>query len=356
MSSIDNIKRVRLRNFTVFRKLDFRASPGLNVLIGENGTGKSHLLKVLYASLRQGPEGPTAGATKDEMRSALRTSLEAVFRPDHLGRLVTRQAKGITNAEVEIVFSSQPKVQTLKYKFTTKKTARINLVEPFVPEVSTVFLPPHEVMSFFPGFVHAWEKRELEFDATHYDLCRALSGAPLKKGPRDPGVHALVEALEKQLDAKVRIKNQRFYVTSVDGDIEAHLVAEGLRKLATVMYLILNGTLSGSSVVFWDEPEANLNPRYVSVVAGMLNALAKAGVQVFLATHDYLLSEKLSLAAENDPSAGARFHSLRRGDDGVQIESANTLAELDYNPILDEFAKHYDEELAAVSKIETEAE
>ncbi|MFT5353058.1 MAG: ABC-type transport system involved in cytochrome c biogenesis ATPase subunit [Polyangiales bacterium] len=354
MSSIDNIKRVRLRNFTVFRKLDFRASPGLNVLIGENGTGKSHLLKVLYASLRQGPEGPTAGATKDEIRAALRTSLMEVFRPDRLSRLVTRQ-RGAANAEIKVTFSARPKDRTLEYKFSTRQKVPI-VLSSITPEVSTVFLPPHEVMSFFPGFVHAWEKRELEFDATHYDLCRALSGAPLKRGPRDPGVQALVEALEQQLGAKVRVVDGRFYVRSVDGDIEAHLVAEGLRKLATVMYLILNGTLSGSSVVFWDEPEANLNPRYVSVVAGMLNALAKAGVQVFLATHDYLLSEKLSLAAENDPSAGARFHSLRRGDDGVQIESANTLAELDYNPILDEFAKHYDEELAAVSKIETEDE
>jgi Recombinational DNA repair ATPase (RecF pathway) len=31
--------------------VEFAFSPGLNVIIGKNGTGKTHLLKVLYALL-----------------------------------------------------------------------------------------------------------------------------------------------------------------------------------------------------------------------------------------------------------------------------------------------------------------
>ena len=45
------ITRVKLENFTVFESLDLEPSPGINVLVGANGTGKTHLLKVCYAAL-----------------------------------------------------------------------------------------------------------------------------------------------------------------------------------------------------------------------------------------------------------------------------------------------------------------
>jgi len=43
------LNSLRLKNFTVFSELDITFSPGLNVIIGENATGKSHLLKLGYA-------------------------------------------------------------------------------------------------------------------------------------------------------------------------------------------------------------------------------------------------------------------------------------------------------------------
>lgn len=45
-------KSVRLQNFTVFKDLKLKFSPGINVFVGENGTGKTHLLKTLYGFQR----------------------------------------------------------------------------------------------------------------------------------------------------------------------------------------------------------------------------------------------------------------------------------------------------------------
>ena len=46
------IKTLKLSNFTVFKEAELEFSPGLNVIVGENGTGKSHLLKLAYTILR----------------------------------------------------------------------------------------------------------------------------------------------------------------------------------------------------------------------------------------------------------------------------------------------------------------
>jgi hypothetical protein len=78
--------------------------------------------------------------------------------------------------------------------------------------------------------------------------------------------------------------------------------------------------------------------------------MAKEGVQIFLATHDYLLSHQLSLmdeykgsiAEENVPM---KFFCLEEsGKDGVVVHSGSNLTHIQNNPILEEFANHYDRE------------
>ena len=44
------IQTITIDNFTVFKKLKIEFCSGINILIGENGTGKTHLLKLLYAA------------------------------------------------------------------------------------------------------------------------------------------------------------------------------------------------------------------------------------------------------------------------------------------------------------------
>lgn len=43
-----SIQSTHLQNFTVFEKTKIEFSKGINVVIGTNGTGKTHLLKAMY--------------------------------------------------------------------------------------------------------------------------------------------------------------------------------------------------------------------------------------------------------------------------------------------------------------------
>jgi len=114
-------------------------------------------------------------------------------------------------------------------------------------------------------------------------------------------------------------------------DMEAHLVSEGLRKLASLYRLIDNGSISQGSILFWDEPEASLNPRLIELIVELLIALVAHGVQVILASHDYLLTHQLSIRAEHGrlpPGVGLRFFGLSRGDAPlapVTVQASDTL-------------------------------
>ena len=45
-----NIMSIGLNNFTVFTNFQLDVSSGINIFLGENGTGKTHLLKAIYAA------------------------------------------------------------------------------------------------------------------------------------------------------------------------------------------------------------------------------------------------------------------------------------------------------------------
>ena len=68
--------------------------------------------------------------------------------------------------------------------------------------------------------------------------------------------------------------------------------------------------------MLWDEPEANLNPKRAHLTSDTAAGLAKGGVQVFLATHDYSLTSELSLMDDTGGlgAGDAAFFGLHRNE------------------------------------------
>ena len=332
------IKRCHIENFTVFEKQDLEFCGGVNVIIGTNGTGKSHLLKVLYSFATHIQNFVQEG------ESYVSPLLEDVFKTErriHEDIIGSKEEWAYIEVTTDVWDSAAKLLKGTRAIETAPSTGLST-----VPS-SVIFIPPSDVLAIYPGFTASYEKRELGFDRTYYDICKALSANPLKK--KSEAMDKLVAELEKILRGKVICKGDHFYVRNTDTgkELEAHLLAEGHRKIAALVHLINNGSIEEGTVLFWDEPEVNLNPKLIKSVADALRALADAGVQVFVTTHDYLLSSELSLAAEykTAPTVPIRFFGMsREGDEPVSVQSGDTLAALSNNPILEEFAAHYDRE------------
>ena len=43
------LKKLSLENFTTFQHAEFNFAKGINIIIGENSSGKSHVLKLAYS-------------------------------------------------------------------------------------------------------------------------------------------------------------------------------------------------------------------------------------------------------------------------------------------------------------------
>ena len=74
-----------------------------------------------------------------------------------------------------------------------------------------MYLPTHELLTIYPGFVPLYETRDVEFEETWRDTCLLL-GAPALRGPRRKAVASLLEPLEEQLGGRVLERSGRFYL------------------------------------------------------------------------------------------------------------------------------------------------
>jgi len=329
------LTRVKLERFTAFKELELEFSPGINVFVGDNGTGKTHLLKVCYAACDVSKTG-TSFAEK----------LTDVFLPSNrvLGRLVYRQKgsfEGVAEVfrarkRLKISFSNHVKIST------SAKTTGAKLWSS--PPIESVYIPVKEMLANAPGFLSLYAQRETHFEAIYADILQRAY-LPLLRGPMGSERERLFTILKKVIEGQVTLKNEEFYLRSRQGNIEFPLLAEGIRKLGLLWVLIRNGVLQQGSVLFWDEPETNLNPSRFGVLMEIMLELQRMGVQIFFATHDYVILKELDLRQKEGDEVA--FHSLYRPAETGDIACRTTDAYLgiDPNAIADTFGKLYDQEV-----------
>ncbi len=336
------LTELKITNFTRFRNHTFQFSPKLNVFVGENGTGKSHLMKLLHANLQAlcKNKNTPSSFSKVYLETTIANRLKGVFMPDSLGRL-TMRTRGQTRAEVEMSIRNGHNSK-LSYYFSTKSSTAVTLVE--APQESltlqSVFIPTREMLSIYPGFTSAYDSLQIPFDETWRDLADLL-GRPLTKGSHAEQTRALLEPLEQVMNGRVISEYGRFYLKNSSGKLEAHLLAEGLRKIATLAHLIANKSLTKHSILFWDEPEANLNPKLIQLVAQTIISLSKH-MQVFVSTHSlFLLRELYLIALQEHNKKDYRYFSMAAQADApdVQVYSSHSLDGLEVLTSLEYQAK-----------------
>ena len=201
-----------------------------------------------------------------------------------------------------------------------------------------MYLPTHELLTIYPGFVSLYENHYVEFDESWRDTCLLL-GAPALRGPRATEVASLLTPLEEQLGGRVVLeRNGRFYLAPASGGkMEMPLVAEGWRKVAMLARLIATGSLLDKDCLFWDEPESNLNPRLIREVARAVLRICEAGVQVFVATHSLFLMREFEILLEREfKEVEQRYFALRRRGEDVEVSQASEVDGIDPLVLLDE--------------------
>lgn len=277
--------------------------------------------------------------------------LQGVFRPDgmKIGRLVSRK-QGSNRTDFEVLLDKNQKI-AIGFGNRQENHADIKIdASKFSGTYDVIYIPTKEMISTTEHFASLYEEYHIDFEEMYYDLAKLLD-RPLSKGPNTNEQNEVLKSFEEIMKGQIVQRDKKFYLkVRGEGEFEMGLLSDGYRKLAMIVYLILSGSMNKNTILFWDEPETNMNPKTIRPIVQALVALAKMGVQIFVTTHDYFVQQEfnmLTVYPELNPEClDIRFMSLYRDGEmnDVKYELEKTASDLKHNAIMQEFDAMYDRE------------
>ena len=343
------LTKLQCSNFTTFDEISIDFSPKINVLVGKNGTGKTHLLKTAYVLCCGGQyreSGKTAWNEKPE--DIIAKDLIRTFLPldDSIRRLAR---KHIGYARLSAYFANDERIQI---RFSSRaKSIKIEKDNYHVSNDNRpVFIPTKEVLSFMKGFSSLYEKYDLSFDKTYQDICLLLNLNEVRKDALHPKSAWAMDEIEKICGGRF-VFNGAGTVTFITNGTEysVNVMAEGFRKAGLLARLLETGAIRPgiSGPLFWDEPEANLNPKLLQPLVEILLELSRNGQQVILATHNYFLLKWLDLLTNKGKEDHVRYHALSCDPvtNEIRVDSVDNYHQISSNAISEAFGDLTDFEI-----------
>jgi len=332
------IKKIEIENFMQLKnqKLDFS---NINIFAGVNDTGKTSLLKLLYASIKAREED-NKKVSIDNFEEYFSKKIRDVFDIEQLGNLVTKQEETL---KVELFFKD--KTNHL-FSFSSKSEKNFQICSSLNNHdfnTQSTFLPPQEVLTKQKIIRTMVEKYDLKgYDDTYYDLVKSLD-TPMPRGELSKGFKEADIELEESLEGKLVQKEGIYSYIKGKDKFLISLTAEGVKKIGMINQLLKNKTIDENTILIIDEPEVSLHPSMIEKVAKILFDLSQVGVQIFIATHSYFILKSFQLLAlEHNKSIS--FFNLEKQNNEIKITTSDLKDGMPENEIVDSSIALFDRE------------
>lgn len=335
------IQSVRLENVTVFEDITINLSEGINIFIGKNGTGKTHLLKAIYGAC-ESSVSPGLDINKyfklNGFDGDLFRKINCNF-PNKLSiSLMVEGKHSNLSAGTEVLSVNMDDLNkyTKIYHHTVDGRYEIHL--PANTIFNAAYIPVKDMLTHSKGLLAMMEKySEFPFDKTLTDIISRANQWTLKEPPEI--AKSILPVLENIIDGQVIIENDEFFIKKHSGQmVNFSVEAEGFKKIGLLWRLLMNESITKDSILIWDEPEANLNPDFLPNVVECLLELSRQGIQIILSTHNYIFAKYFDVRRKETDTV--KFHSLYKNfENNVQIESKGQFHELNHNDIMTAFER-----------------
>lgn len=295
------ITKLESKNYGTIPTFSWKGISKINLIIGENGTGKTFLLKAIYSAIRT-LEEYKRGDDIRPVNDVLSEKLRWTFQVDKLGDLVNR------SSEDGLSFAIDLGDKAIEYQFTSSAASRVGTVDVSngSKEGNSIFIPAKEVLSLYSVILKSREiDKSFGFDDTYYDLVKALRISPTRG--RNYAAFAESRKIVKDvIDGKIEYdsgSNKWSYKNSHNQKFSIGATSEGIKKISIMDRLLANGYLDNNSIIFIDEIESALHPSAICQFLDMITFLAqKMNLQFFVTSHSYFVIKKLVLIALQNPN------------------------------------------------------
>ena len=283
------IDSIRLKNFKAFRETEMRDIPGMCVLVGANGTGKSTLFSVF-------------GFLKDALTDNVHVALTKLGGSRGFAEVRSRNAQG--PIEIEIKFRERADSPLITYCLAISEDKGRPIVE-------------HEILKYRRGS----KGRPWHFLDFSSGVGKAVTNEPDKvtdEADLQREDHTLKSS--EILAVKGLAQFEKFPASKALGDlIENWHVSDGTIKMFG--YLVLLHDPKPHPLLCVEEPENQLYPKLLGELAEEFRNYASRGGQVFVSTHspDFLNATQLDEVFWLVKEQGST--TVRRAREDAQVAS-----------------------------------
>lgn len=347
------IKSVTLENFMGYGKFESKDFASVNVIIGKNDTGKTGLLKLLYSACKTIDIYSKRSLNEDvELKKLLAEKLIDTYQPGKkgLGELVSKITKEKLSVDIEFKQTKLNYEDRLHFTFGDSTTNTIVDCQKSIKQINDnfrcLFIPAKEVLTSLKAIRATRDNLHMPgFDDTYLDLIRALV-IPTQKGNITEELKDVNKRLEELFEGQIEQQSDDdFLFKKGNTEFPIQLTAEGVKKIGILTTLIRNRQLNANSVLFLDEPETTLHPEAARELVEMLMLMAKAGIQIFIATHNYFVLKQIYLSSRRDEVQTNCYSLCREKGKSVECSLFDLQKEFPENPISNEAIRMSDEEV-----------
>ena len=361
------IKNFYIDNFSVFKDTKIEFCEGINVIIGENGSGKTQLLKFLYAlhesasvenqnhDVQNNGNVQNSKTKVDNGHEKRFEFIQKCFRPYSLDSLLNHSPHffGITAPKTigKIVLSL---TEDIRYEFlaenktTTSGAASVTMAH-FTSTINnthsnqSVFIPAKEMLTHSTLFnMNEKYKDQMPYDYTYLKIIELARRWIVAETPNI--AKSMKEKIEKIVKGEVLVKEDgSFWMKKYNGfEIPFSNEADGIKKFGLLWQLLMNESITKDTLLFWDEPENSINPKNIPDIVEALLEIQKFGVQVFITTHNYYLARYFDILKRDQNKV--KYVNLYIDENNfAKINQAYSYLDLDINSIDDAGERFYND-------------
>ena len=271
------VRSLTTKEFTVFKDFHLTFSDGINILIGPNGTGKTHILKMIYAS--QFARKNVKELSKILNCFGVESGFHNVAAKIHTGEKIDNLSQSVISITLSESFDKQEYVP---------RNWNIGIDEE--GEYRPIFISDKEI------FNHAkLDKQDIKgyfaTDEMLLDAVGLITAPKLDETSLSIEMLTILRKIARLLDGQVIYKKNRFFIEKTDGKtINFDMEAASVKKIALLYRLIEVGAIKPGSILLWDGIDNHLDKARIGSVCDILNSLAAVGVQVVITTvHNEIL-------------------------------------------------------------------
>jgi len=341
------IKNLKIENFINFNPLNLDFSKNINLFIGDNASGKTSLIKLLYAVFKSFEEFKNE-KLKRSFKEKISIKIQKTF-PSEKGI-----SSIISNSENEslsanITFLNKNKDENIEFSFGKSTISEISNVKSSMlkdeylfekVDFDTIFIPSKEILSIRKSMYVFIRNYAMGYDSTNEDLLPLMEPPFFQTENFDKKLSYIYETIENNIlhgkfewDDRI---NDYIFIDEKGKKYELALTAEGYKQLGIIPILIKTGKLKEGTILFLDETDNNLNPEAITKYLEILVELTKLGVQIFITSHNYFVLNRLNILANMNKELNFKIFNLNKNklDNKINIQQTD-LKIIPENKILD---------------------